>query len=77
MKQKQVQEKPKYAAVYKFGNATVNVVAPDITIEENERRMKEMGRVVGREVIRTKPYDMTKVRSEKDIHQTNDKQIHE
>lgn len=71
MKQKQVKEKPKYAAVYKFGNATVNVVAPDITIEENERRMKEFERVTGWKPIRTKPYDMTKVRSEKDIQQTN------
>lgn len=30
----------KYAMSYKSGNTTINIVAPEITDEENERRWK-------------------------------------
>lgn len=32
--------KIQYAKSYKIGNTTINIVAPNITAEENERRWK-------------------------------------
>lgn len=33
-------DEPQYAKSYKIGNTTINIVAPNITAEENERRWK-------------------------------------
>jgi len=41
-----MQDKEEYAATYQYGNTTVHVVAPKITEEENERRWKEIYRVI-------------------------------
>lgn len=40
-----MKKQQKYAATYRFGNTRIHVVQPDISQEENERRVREMHRV--------------------------------